>query len=105
MNCDMAQEKLPELLAGSLDRKTEQSVLAHLAACEECRRELAFWVQGQQAVLRGAEDAPGTVIREVRESLFGPGAASILDGILVTGRALGLAGSACRLALATMGVH
>ncbi len=105
MNCDMVQEKLPELLAGVLDRQTELQVLAHLAGCEACRLELAFWAQVQQATTQGAEDAPNAVIREVRVNLFGPGVASMLDGFRITGRALGLAGSACRLALATIGVH
>lgn len=100
MSCEFASERLPELLAGALDRETELAVLSHLAQCESCRKELAFWAQVQQAVRQGADEVPASVIREVRAGLFGPGLRSMLDGFRTTGQALGLAGSACRLAFA-----
>ena len=104
MNCEMASERLPELLNGALDRETEMAVLGHLTQCERCRRELAFWARLQQAVRQGAEEEPGRAVGEVRAKLFGPGLASAWESISAAGRALNLAGSACRLAFAAAGV-
>ena len=104
MNCELASERLPELLAGALGRDTELAVLAHLARCESCRRELAFWAQLQQAVRQEVGEVPSRIIRDVRAGLFHPEQASALEGLWTAGRALSLAGSACRLALAAAGV-
>ena len=104
MNCETAQEKLPELLTGALDRQTELETLTHLAGCEACRHELAFWAQVRQAALENEADADEDAIRGVRQELFGPGSLSVLESFRLAGRALGMAGSACKLALASMGI-
>ena len=102
MNCESVAERLPELLAGALDRETEQDVLFHLAGCAECRQELAFWAQLRQAVREDAAEAPEGLIRDVRAGLFGPRVTSVLESFRQTGRALGLAGSACKLAFSAV---
>lgn len=105
MNCETASGRLPELLSGALDREYELETLTHLAQCSECRRELAFWARMRQASLDDTAEVPADAIENVRDSLFGPRAAMVLDSIRKTGRALGLAGSACRLAFTAAGLR
>jgi predicted anti-sigma-YlaC factor YlaD len=105
MNCETASELLPELLAGSLDRETELYVLNHLARCEGCRRELAFWAQVGEAVEDESASMPQELFEGVREKLFGARTATVFESFRLTGRALGLAGSACRLALSVAGIN
>jgi predicted anti-sigma-YlaC factor YlaD len=105
MNCETASELLPELLSGSMGREAEMEVLSHLAQCAECRRELAFWAQVAEAAETEAESAEMSagLFEEARENLFGARALSAVQGLRLAGRALGLAGSACKLALLVTG--
>jgi anti-sigma factor RsiW len=102
MNCDSASELLPELLAGSLDRETELEVLSHLAHCAQCRVELAFWAQVSGAVKADAAEMPNGLLEDVRENLFSDRTKTLIESLRFTGRALGLAGSAFRLALSAV---
>jgi hypothetical protein len=103
MNCETVSGYLPELLAGALGRETELEVLTHLARCEDCRKELAFWVQVAKVVLAETEPMPLGLFKGIRNEMFGIKTSSALDGLKLAGQALGLAGSACRLALSMAG--
>jgi anti-sigma factor RsiW len=105
MNCEQAQEMLPELLTGALSPKAEQETLAHLACCEACRRELAFWAKAAEAVRAGAEEMPNELFKGIRQNLAEDRPLTLLETLQVTRRALGLAGSACRLAFSVAGLN
>jgi predicted anti-sigma-YlaC factor YlaD len=49
MKCEIIEEKIPMLVAGTLNREDERDVLNHLMECEQCRQELAFWIQVAKA--------------------------------------------------------
>lgn len=103
MNCETVSELLPELLSGSLGREQELELLSHLASCPDCRSELAFWAQVAEAEQDDAEPMPNGLFRGIRDELFGAKATTVLETLRLTGRALGLAGSACRLAFSMAG--
>ena len=103
MNCEMVSERLPELLSGALDRQAEAETLAHLAACESCRRDLAFWAKIAEAAKAEAAEMPSEAFEQARENLFGPRTATLVETARIVGRALGLARSSVRLAMAAAG--
>lgn len=105
MNCEQAQEMLPELLAGSLGRKAEQETLMHLAACAECRRDLAFWAQAAEAIRAETTTMPDGLFRDIRADLRQGRTLTLLETYKLTRGALGLAGSACKLVFAAAGIH
>ncbi len=99
MDCLTTQELLPELLQGRLDKETEQRALAHLAACAECRRELAFWASLAQTVRQEAQPLPENVFEGVADRLGLRAQPSLWETLQTVGGALRLTGSAVRLAL------
>lgn len=103
MNCETVSERLPELLAGTLDRETEAQTLAHLATCAACRVDLALWAHVAAAVNAEAAVLPEDTVQSVRERLFGERPASLIGSMKHIGRTLGLVRSACRLALSVAG--
>lgn len=105
MNCEQVRELLPELLAGALDKKTEQETLEHLAWCEECRMELAFWAQVAEVAKTETEKMPDGLFAEIRETLAQDRPPTWLEGLRVTRRALGLVGSTCKLAFSMAGMN
>jgi hypothetical protein len=105
MNCDRISEMLPGLLAGALGREAEQEVLSHLAWCGACRGELAFWARIAGAVKAEEASMPMELFGGIRRELFSGSAATVLESFKTTGKALGLAGSACRLALSMAGFN
>lgn len=105
MKCEDISELLPELLSGALGRETEQEVLTHLARCGECRGDLAFWAQVSESVKAEAAHMPQELFEGVREELLGPRAATLIESFRITKRALGLAGSACKLAFSVAGIN
>lgn len=105
MNCETVSGLLPELLAGALRGDGEQAVLHHLARCEGCRKELAFWARVSEAVRAEAPEMPEELFAGVREELLGPGTTGALECVKAAWNALGLAGSVCRLALSTAGIN
>jgi len=104
MNCEEASELLPELLAGALGREAELDALTHLARCAGCRGELAFWAQVSMTAKSGADVLPEELFESVREKLFGARTATALESLRIAGRALWMAGSACRLAFSAAGI-
>ncbi len=100
MDCQTTQELLPELLQGKLDRETEQRALAHLAACADCRQELAFWASLAQAVRQEAHPLPESVFEDVADRLGLRAQPTLWETLQTVGGALRMTGSAVRLALA-----
>jgi predicted anti-sigma-YlaC factor YlaD len=105
MNCEKVSELLPQLLAGALKGYEEQEALTHLSRCGECRGELAFWASVSGAVLAEKDEMPKELFREIREELMGPGASTVLESLRATRQALGLVGSAFRLAFSAAGMN
>lgn len=99
MDCQWIAQQLPELLQGTLDRQTEQRVLAHLAQCEDCRRELAFWAQVSQVMQAQAQKLPWETSDAVAERLGLRTQPTLRETLSTVQGALRLTGSAVRLAL------
>jgi anti-sigma factor RsiW len=59
--CGEASWRLPDLLGGGLDPETEAGILAHLAGCPDCRKELAFWAAVRAAQSELAPPPPEAV--------------------------------------------
>jgi anti-sigma factor RsiW len=45
MDCDEVRERLPDFLAGEVDRTARAAVEAHLAACAECSGAVEMWAK------------------------------------------------------------
>jgi hypothetical protein len=104
MICEEASVLLPQLLAGTLNGDAEQEALHHLARCEGCRKELAFWAKVSKAVRAEAAEMPAELFDGILEELLGERPVAVLESLRLAGRALGLAGSACRLAFSAAGM-
>jgi len=63
MNCESIRERLLELNDGRLDAETAATVLAHLAGCPACRRELATIQELLAQVDAAAVPAPSPRLR------------------------------------------
>jgi|GEM_PF-5640502 len=68
MKCEELFTVIPRLLAGDIDKETEKKAYEHLMACEECRRELAFWSSLANEIPPGK--MPESRKRHVRQALF-----------------------------------
>ncbi len=64
LDCQAVVELLPWLLNGSLDRREQASVAAHLAVCESCRSELEETAQVWQMA---GEHVPSLALAEYAE--------------------------------------
>lgn len=100
MDCSWITKQLPELLQGALEPHTEQMVLEHLAHCEQCRRELAFWAQlGMQMRAQAAPPLPKALGEAVADRLGLRQPPTVRGTLNAATGALRLTGSAVRLAL------
>ncbi len=98
MECMDVQDRLAQLLAGTLPPAEEQQVLGHLAVCAECRTDLAFWVRVSGAVVADAPAPAPQTLAQVRDALFGrPEPAA--DWLTVTRDSLNLVRMVCHTAL------
>lgn len=69
IGCDEMSGRLPELLGGGLGPETEAGILAHLAECPDCRKELAFWAAVRAAQSELAPPPPEAVRAAIGEAL------------------------------------
>jgi predicted anti-sigma-YlaC factor YlaD len=92
------EQQLPELLQGTLERPREQMVLEHLAQCEHCRAELAFWAQLAAMERQAAQKPPRQVIDDVADRLGLRQPVTLRDTFDTVRSALQLTNSAVRLA-------
>lgn len=53
LNCEIVQDLLPNYIEGLTGESTNQSIRAHLAGCEECRRALELMTRDTQG-MKGA---------------------------------------------------
>lgn len=99
MDCSWIAQQLPELLQGALEPRTEQMVLEHLAHCEACRRELAFWAQLGAQLRTQTSPLPKTTREAVADRLGLRQPPTVRSTLNAAAGALRLTGSAVRLAL------
>ncbi|WP_217591998.1 zf-HC2 domain-containing protein [Cohnella sp. GbtcB17] len=50
LNCEIVQDLLPNYIEGLTSESTNQSIRAHLAGCEECRRALELMTRDTQGI-------------------------------------------------------
>lgn len=105
MNHEEIQEELPQLIAGTLSPEKEQEMLHHLAACSECRRELAFWAKISMQMKADLPAVPKEALQDVKTALFDGGKhrAGLLERLEKLGEVLQATGEACRLAVSLGG--
>ena len=73
-------------------------MLAHLAGCEACRKELAFWAKLADEVRTAATEMPQASFERSGQALFGARELPGMGGLRVVRESLGLTGSLCRAA-------
>ena len=103
MDCMEVSELLPQLLAGTLGRERDAAVLAHLAGCEACRKELAFWAKLADEVRTAAQEMPQANFERGRRALFGARELPGMGSLRMVRESLGLTGSLCRAAFRLAG--